>query len=148
MYLPRAAAASAQQPAAAVELPVHVAASGEQVLVVEDDPDVREVAVHTLEEMGFTVLQAADGPSALDVIEREQGLRLLFTDLAMPGMSGRDLARQARERRADLKILFASGYDSDESAVEDNRLLLRKPYRREELASRVGVLLAPPKAAE
>jgi PAS domain S-box-containing protein len=148
VYLPRAKAGAAAAADASIDVPVRVAAGGERVLVVEDDPDVREVAVRTLEEMGFTVLQAEDGASALDLIEREQGLRLLFTDLAMPGMSGRDLARQACERRADLKVLYASGYDAEEGAGEENGLLLRKPYRREELASRVGVLLAPANAAE
>jgi PAS domain S-box-containing protein len=136
------------------------AAEGEAVLIVEDDPDVREIAVATFEEMGFRVLQAANAKAALDLIgntaETDQ-LRLLFTDIVMPGgMSGRDLAREARLRRADLKVLFASGYgggagpDAENAgAGEDEEEMLQKPYRRRDLAVRVGALLtgAPQPAA-
>jgi PAS domain S-box-containing protein len=129
------------------------AAEGDTVLIVEDDPDVREIAVATFEEMGFRVLQAGNAKAALDLIgnapETDQ-IRLLFTDIVMPGgMSGRDLAREARRRRGDLKVLFASGYggagspdEENAGAAEHDEEMLQKPYRRRELAIRVGALLS------
>jgi CheY-like chemotaxis protein len=95
--------------------------------------------------MGYTVVEAQDGAQALAVIERGDAVDLLFTDVVMPGMSGRELADLARAHRPALRVLYTSGYAQD-AIVHDGRLdpgvqLLAKPYRREELARRVGAIL-------
>ena len=81
------------------------------ILVVEDDDDVRAYTVEILRELGYRVLEAHDGPSALRLIERQDRLiDLMFTDVVMPGMSGRELADRARAVQPELKVLYTSGY--------------------------------------
>ena len=111
------------------------------VLVVEDDSDVRGIAVATLADMGLDVLEAADAGVALDILEARDDVRLLFTDIMMPGMSGTTLAVEALKRRPELKVLYATGCDG--YAANDRRAgeLLRKPYRAHELASRIRKML-------
>jgi PAS domain S-box-containing protein len=117
-------------------------AQGETILVVEDDAAVREVAVSALSQFGYRVLEAASAEAGLDVLEREGEVRLLFTDILMPGaMGGRELAREALRRRPDLKVLYVSGYGGAAETQDDDILLIRKPYRGEDLAGRVRALL-------
>jgi PAS domain S-box-containing protein len=110
LYLPARvddAGIGEQRPAAAVAR----AASGETVLVVEDDQRVRRVSVRRLKELGYAVIEAESGPAALAVLDREEPIDLLFTDIVMAGgMTGVELAHEARRRRRELKILFTSGY--------------------------------------
>ncbi|WP_337876807.1 ATP-binding protein [Elioraea sp.] len=143
LYLPRVAAddqASATAPAAAPR------GGSETILLVEDDPLVREHVAGQLGALGYRVLRAADGPEALALLEHERGIDLLFTDVVMPGgLNGRDLADLARARQPGLRVLFTSGY-AEEAIVHHGRLdpdvlLLNKPYRRDELASRVRAAL-------
>jgi PAS domain S-box-containing protein len=113
----------------------------ETVLVVEDEDDVRIYSTESLRELGFTVLEAHDGPSALRLIENHPEIELLFTDVGLPGINGRDLVEQARQRRPDLKVLFTTGYARD-AIVHQGRLdpgieLLAKPFTRAQLAERV-----------
>ena len=83
----------------------------ERLLVVEDEPLVRRVAEATLSELGYAVLEARSGVEALELFENdERGVDLLVTDLVMPQMSGRELARRLRKRKPDLPVLFVSGY--------------------------------------
>jgi PAS domain S-box-containing protein len=118
----------------------------ETVLVVEDRPDVRELARTILEDFGYRVLQAADGREALELLDREDNVDLLFTDLIMPGgINGVMLAREARKRQPRLKVLLTTGYAeaslerTDAGGAEFD--VINKPYRRMELARRVrGVL--------
>jgi PAS domain S-box-containing protein len=117
----------------------------ETVLVVEDDHGVREFAASVLRELGYRVLEASNGDLALEVLEHEDEVDLLFTDVVMPGrLNGADLARAARRTRPSLRILFTSGYTTrllekewPAEAVE----LLRKPYRSIDLAERVRAIL-------
>lgn len=111
------------------------------MLVVEDDSDVRGIAVATLADMGLDVLEAADAGVAFDILEARDDVRLLFTDIMMPGMSGTTLAVEALKRRPELKVLYATGCDG--YAANDRRAgeLLRKPYRAHELASRIRKML-------
>lgn len=109
-----------------------------KILVVDDDPDVREYAVAVLEEEGFQVVSAADGDAALRLIERDAGIHLLFTDVVMPGLNGFETARLARQARPDLQVLFASGYASD---LTPAGRLLKKPYRPRQLLQEVVSLL-------
>jgi CheY-like chemotaxis protein len=118
----------------------------ETILVVEDETDVRRLAVETLVELGYRVLEAEDGHIALRLLEREPGVRLLFTDVGLPGgLNGRQLADQARQRRPDLKVLFTTGYARN-AIVHHGRLdpgveLISKPFQIASLAVKVRALL-------
>jgi len=120
--------------------------SGEIVLVVEDDPRVRRISVRRLKELGYAVVEVDSGPAALAVIDRGQPIDLLFTDIVMPGgMTGVDLARTARTRRPDLKILFTSGYVEPAIFVgglsTENAGWLGKPFSTADLAAKLRDLL-------
>jgi two-component system, NtrC family, sensor kinase len=114
---------------------------GECILVVEDDADVRGYVVETLGGLGYDVLQAATGDEALRLIDEYKSIRLLLTDVVMPGMNGRQLAEQATQRRPSLKILFMTGY-SRNAIVHQGRLdpgveLIQKPLTAQHLGSKV-----------
>jgi CheY-like chemotaxis protein len=119
----------------------------ETVLLVEDDALVRTYAEKQLVALGYTVIAAADGASALDVIGRRNDIDLLFTDVVMPGgINGKQLADAALKMRPTLKVIFCSGY-SEDSIVHDGRLdpgvhLLQKPFRRADLAAKLRVVLS------
>ena len=110
------------------------------VLVVEDDPGVRELTVARLKAIGYEVVEAADGRVASDVLKSPQRVDLVFTDLVMPGgLSGRDVALLAREVRPGIKVLLTSGYAED-LVIDDQPGLaqlkiLRKPYRQADLVA-------------
>jgi CheY-like chemotaxis protein len=118
----------------------------ETILLVEDEPLVRTYAVQQLESLGYRVLLASDGRAALRMLGEHAEVDLLFTDVVMPGgMSGRQLADEARRVRPTLKVLYTSGYAED-VVVHHGRLdtgveLLAKPYRNVELARRVRRVL-------
>jgi len=108
------------------------------VLVAEDNDDVRAYTVETLRQLGYRVLEAHDGPSALRLLERNEAhVDLLFSDIVMPGMSGWALAKQALGQKPDLRVLFTSGYPRDIEAsggVGRNITILPKPFTRTDLA--------------
>ncbi len=145
IYLPRLLAAAeeeAPEPASAVARGL----SGETILVVEDEEDVRAHTVGILTELGYTVLEAANGAAALDRIERRPEIRLLFTDVGLPGgMNGRQLADAARQRRPGLKVLFTTGYARN-AIVHEGRLdpgvdLVTKPFSYAALAGKIRDVL-------
>jgi CheY-like chemotaxis protein len=110
----------------------------ETVLVVEDDGRVRQLTVKRLKLIGYQVLEAADGPSALEILRRGADVDLLFTDLVMPGgLSGREVAIRARDMKPGIKVLLTSGYAEElvhGDALQRERLkVLRKPYHQAEL---------------
>ena len=121
--------------------------NGETILVVEDDEAVRVTVVDTLTELGYRVLRASDGQSALMIVRSGVPIDLLFTDVIMPGpVPSTEMVRQAQELMPQLKILFTSGFTRD-AIVHRDRLqtgvnLLSKPYAREDLARRLRQLLA------
>lgn len=123
--------------------------SKETILVVEDDLDVRNHMVSSLQELGYHVLQASDGSSGLEIIKREPSIRLLLTDLGLPGgIDGRKLSEQARKRRPTLKVLLTTAYAAA-ALVHDGKLdagveLLSKPFTFLGLAKRVRKLLDEP----
>ncbi len=117
------------------------ARAGEIVLVVEDEPGVRHVSVDALRELGYTVMQAADGRAALGLIAATAHIDLLFTDVIMPEMTGSQLAIEARALRPDLRVVFTTGYarnvvlqgeDIDGAAV-----VLPKPFTLTQLGAKV-----------
>lgn len=117
------------------------------ILVVEDQADVREMAVSLLEDMGYDVVEASDGREGLSVIGENKTIDLLFTDIVMPGgMDGTDLADAAHKIRPNLPVVYTTGY-AEAATLHEGRVtastnLVTKPYRREELASKIGMALA------
>ncbi|MCR0983398.1 histidine kinase famiy protein [Roseomonas pecuniae] len=146
LYFPEAEADATDRPASprASERP-----GTETILVVDDRPEVAELARAILEEFGYTVHIAHDGHEAMRMIAGDAPLDMLFTDLIMPGgMNGVMLAREARRQRPRLKILLTTGY-ADDSMNRDEVGgtefdLIHKPYGRADLARRVRIVLDGP----
>jgi PAS domain S-box-containing protein len=147
LYLPRlATAADAPEVPAPVPVPPE-GARHETVLVVEDDDDVRTYSVELLRELGYDVLEAADGPSALNVIGGHPDVRLLFTDVALPGgLNGRQLADAARLRQPAIKVLFTTGYARNavmhHGALDPAAELIVKPFTYQHLAAKIREVLS------
>ena len=145
IYLPRLVSADILNEIQAVPASA-VRGEGETILVVEDQADVREFAVEMLLELGYRVLDAPDGATALRQLDAEPGISLLFTDVGLPGgMNGRQLADEARRRRPDLKVLFTSGYARN-AIVHHGRLdpgvqLITKPFAFVDLAAKICQIL-------
>jgi two-component system CheB/CheR fusion protein len=145
LYLPSASVNGEAEEASDTPAKMPVTRS-ETVLVVEDDPRVRRVTVRRLTDLGYNVLKAENGEAALEVLEREQNIDLLFSDLLMPGgMSGGDLAREVLRLRPEIKILLTSGYPSDAAVqkgwLDEGAQLLMKPYSRTELIESIRNIL-------
>ena len=140
MYLPRAHEPAEPAPTqrAAQELP----RGAETVLVVEDQEPVLAITVRTLEDLGYTVIQAGEGEEALALCEHHTGpIHLMLTDVVMPRMGGKELADRLHQIRPELLVLFMSGYTDD--AIVDHGILqegidfIHKPFTSEVLARRV-----------
>ncbi len=132
---------SAHAPAATAE----EEAARPRILVVEDNEDVRELAETMLGAAGYAVVSASSGERALELLDGDKKIDLLFTDVIMPGgMNGLQLAERVRERRPDTPILITTGY-MEELPSPTGRTqpldVLSKPYRQEELLSRVRAIL-------
>jgi len=117
----------------------------ETILVVEDDDDVRIYSTESLRELKFNVLEASNAESALALLEEHPEITLLFTDVGLPGLNGRELVDTARRIRPDLKVLFTTGYARN-AIVHQGRLdpgvhLLTKPFTRAQLALRMREVL-------
>jgi PAS domain S-box-containing protein len=145
LYLPRHHGDAAAAHASAVRAAEH-AATGETVLVVEDEPVVRGVILEMLADQGYRTLEAVDGPSGLRVLRTEARVDLLITDVGLPGMNGRQLADQARETRPELKILFITGY-AESVAIADGFLrpgmeMITKPFDLGNLSRRVRTMIS------
>jgi CheY-like chemotaxis protein len=145
LYLPRHAAvtrvASASGDATATgNLPR--GDRSETILVVDDEEDVRATTVEILRDLGYDVIEAPDGQVALRRLEQVPGIRLLFTDVGLPGgMDGVRLAEAARRGRPDLPVLFTTGYARDaftgNSPIAAGAEVLRKPFTGEDLARKL-----------
>ena len=134
LYLPRAAAAEGAEtarPAQSQEKP-----TGGRILVVDDDAAVREVTVNMLRQIGYGVVESDNGRAALDALARGETYDLMLIDIAMPGLSGTETVRLAREQWPGLRVLFVTGY-ADPSGAQDpptgDDLLIKKPFRFAEL---------------
>ncbi|SHN80610.1 PAS domain S-box-containing protein [Bradyrhizobium erythrophlei] len=127
------------------QLPLRRAATGETVLLVEDDEQVLNMAVESLEELQYRVVVARDARQALDHLHGTERIDIMFSDVVMPGgMNGAQLAVEARALRPDLKVLLTSGYvgeGGDGEFYEKNLPVLSKPYRRDELAEKLRLVL-------
>lgn len=112
--------------------------------LVDDDTDVQVVVFEALRSLGYAVMTAGDGAAALEILRREPEIALLLTDVVMPGMSGVELAQQARALRPDLKVVFASGYTRGVlPIIPEGCDFIATPYRIEALQERLSRVLAP-----
>lgn len=113
-----------------------------RILLVDDDEEVRSVAAATIEELGYEVRSVPGGEEALKALEEER-FDLLMTDIAMPGMTGVELAKRVRSVDSGLPILFSSGYADVRSFGENltEEIVLKKPFRISEVASRIDAIL-------
>lgn len=148
LYLPRAPGDQKSQDMAANAETLESVA-GATILVVEDKPDVRQVVALQLEDLGYRVIEAESPEAALRIIEDNERIDLLFTDIVMPGgMTGPDLAREALQHRPDLKVVFTSGFASILNGNKDEARalgpLLSKPYRKHDLARQIFEALKAP----
>ncbi|MBS0548749.1 MAG: response regulator [Proteobacteria bacterium] len=114
--------------------------SAARILVVDDDDQIRQIAVRQLRSLGYRVMDAASGAAALDMLDGAADVDLLFVDVTMPGMDGHEVAEKARHRRPGLPVVFASGNFEGEPDDGATRFLL-KPYRKAELAEKVRSIL-------
>jgi PAS domain S-box-containing protein len=128
----------------------HVAAAtatqhGETVLVVEDEPVVRGLIVEVLNDLGYNAMEAADGPSGLEILQSRRKIDLLVTDIGLPGLNGRQVADAARTLRKDLKVLFMTGYAENAALaagfLEPGMAMITKPFAMEVLAARIREII-------
>ena len=145
LYFPRHNGQEEPLGAGAHEQDYPTASDDEVVLVVEDNPEVRAFSVSTLAELGYRVLQAGDAEGALSILSSDQHVDLLFTDVVLPGRTGRALADEAAKLRPALKVLFTTGYSRNaivhHGRLDDGVRLLQKPFTFHQLASRIREVL-------
>jgi signal transduction histidine kinase/ActR/RegA family two-component response regulator len=145
LYLPRLVTAGESREASPDASAMTGSRGDRHVLVVEDDEDVRAHAVAILRELGYAVLEASDGASALRVLEADPNVELLFTDVGLPGgLNGRQLADEARRRHPELAVLYTTGYARN-AIVHQGRLdpgveLITKPFTFASLAAKVNAI--------
>ncbi len=144
IWLPRAAApAAAPALAPVVDAPRQ---GDETILLVEDETVVRHLVAEILENSGYTVMQAGDGPSALELLRRHsEKLDLLVTDVVMPGMSGPEVAQAVTSMRPGTEVLYTSGYTDSaighHGVLEPGIAFLQKPFSADDLTRKVRALL-------
>lgn len=145
IYLPRyfGPAEIAAAPEAAEDLPR--GRPGELILVVEDEDQVRRMSVDALQELGYDVLEASGGEAALALIRERADIRLLFTDVVMPDINGRQLADQAQALRPALPVLYTTGYTRNavvhNGVVDSDVFFIPKPFTIEQLARKLRAVL-------
>jgi PAS domain S-box-containing protein len=145
--LPAAAPRPAAAAPAAAPAPLRAPAAGGAILLVEDEPAVRAVAVRILEHAGYCVLVAGDGDAALRVAADAEAIDLVLTDVVMPGMGGAALAERLRAERPGVRVLFMSGFTADlpRALAPTGGSLLQKPFTPATLLAAVAeAMQAPP----
>jgi signal transduction histidine kinase/ActR/RegA family two-component response regulator len=144
IYLPRHLGAE-ESVAAAPREPQPAAGNQETILVVEDEERVRSMTVEALRTLGYRVVSAAGGEQALDILDGDEPLHMLFTDMVMPGMSGRTLADRIKALQPQVKVLYTTGYTGDAVAgdVDFDRkaAFLAKPFTVDQLAVKIRATL-------
>ncbi|OGK93243.1 MAG: hypothetical protein A2X50_11490 [Candidatus Rokubacteria bacterium GWF2_70_14] len=147
IYLPRVEEDAAPVPASPA--PAVLPRGTETILLVEDAPELRALALDILRGSGYTVLEARQGNEALLVLERHAGpIHLLVTDVVMPQMGGRALAERLASLRPEMKVLYVSGYS--EAAIAQHGVLdpgtafMAKPFTADELTRKIREVLDAP----
>jgi PAS domain S-box-containing protein len=124
---------------------ISVVGDGQTILLVEDDEDVRDYTRAALTSLGYRVLEAGDGVNALRILEERPEVALLFTDVGLPGMNGRRLVEEARNRLPDLKVLYTTGYARNaivhHGLLDADVELLPKPFTVETLGRKIRQVL-------
>lgn len=123
----------------------------ETVLIVEDEPTIREVGARVLGKLGYTVLEAGSAEEALSLVESQgHAIHLIVTDAVLPGLSGKELAARVHAKRPAIKILYTSGYApaviAPHGVLEPGTAFLEKPFTIEDLARKVRDVLDTPLA--
>ncbi len=144
LYLPRDLSNGEDEPAPP-RVAVEGAQAGESILVVEDEPSVREIIVAVLAELGYAYAEAGDAESALVLLDGPRHFDLLVSDVGLPGLNGRQLAEIAMGKRPELKVLFVTGY-AEQAVVQsrflsNNMQMITKPFVVDELAQRIRAIL-------
>ena len=138
MYFPRPKAHGVSEEQQAFPLTEPVPSGTAIILVVEDDEDVRGYSVNAVRHLGYTVLESSDSANALAILNSRPDIRLLFTDIGLPGMNGRELADAALLAYPDLRVVYTSGYArmaiANLGLLEHGVHLLPKPFRIDSLA--------------
>lgn len=151
IYLPRHVGLADARSSAGAQ-PIPQGSASDTILVVEDDEHVRTMTADSLHELGYTVLQAASGTEALLLLEENAAVDLVFTDIVMPEMSGRQLADVVQEKWPAIRILYTTGYTRNaivHNGVLDHGVsLLAKPFSLEQLAHKIRDILNVPARAE
>ncbi len=148
IYFPRHrdSSAPADETQIAASEPIPLSSRGETILLVDDEPLVRMLAAEQLEHLGYHVIEAEDGPSALRLLAGGEPISLLITDVGLPGgMNGRQLAETVRETLPDLEILFITGY-AENAVLNHGHLapgmhVMTKPFQMDSFARRVKALI-------
>ncbi len=145
LYFPQTAVAF-EKIESAIVVPREVSRGRETILVVEDNPAVRQTAADMLRSLGYIVLEAGDGSEALAVAKGDRKTDILFTDVIMPGgMTGPAVAKELRARRPGLRVLYTSGYTENafvhQGKLDEGAELLQQPYRRQALAQKIRAVL-------
>ena len=146
LYFPRTTEPEAKEASAPVGAqPLPSGSPSESILVVEDEEKVRRMVVEALRDLGYTVAHADRGEDGVEIAERIPDLKLLLTDVVMPGMNGRELADQVKTKRPGIKVLYMTGYTRN-AVIHDGKLdanvnFLAKPFALAQLAAKVRSVL-------
>ncbi|CAO3415855.1 cache domain-containing protein [Azospirillum endophyticum] len=143
LLLPRAEPVPRQQEPDPAADPQPGGWSGQLALVAEDNDDVRQVMRQQLVDLGFSVVEAASGDEAAELVEQIDGLSLLVSDIVMPGLSGVKLARRARLLRPAMRVVLVSGFAVEYGDVPADAVILRKPWDKRELVAAIGHAAEP-----
>jgi PAS domain S-box-containing protein len=152
LYLPRHSGQFSQAPLDETPLPALRVEAGATALVVDDEPSIRLLITETLEDLGYTVIEAADSVLGLKILQSDMRIDLLITDVGLPGgVNGRQMVDAIRVRRPDLPVLLISGYAENavigRGSLEPGVQILGKPFTTDALLRRIGAIAAPRQGA-
>jgi PAS domain S-box-containing protein len=147
LYLPRYSGEVAGEEADIDLAAAQRAGANDTVLIVDDEPTVRMLVKEVLEELGYSALEASDGPSGLKILQSDMKIDLIITDVGLPGgMNGRQMVDVARQKRPALKVLFITGYAENAAIgnghIEPGMRVLTKPFTMSNLATRIRAIIA------
>jgi CheY-like chemotaxis protein len=146
LYLPRHHRNAEEDESFALPVATTPSGEGEVVLVIDDEPTIRMLISEVLDEQGYSVMEAPDGPSGMRILQSDVRIDLLITDVGLPnGMNGRQVVDAARDMRPGLKVLFITGY-AENAVIGNGHLdkgmqLIAKPFEMDALARKIRDLV-------